>query len=201
MWEFMRNMIGAIFPVSYDALNDADKITAIAAISQTLAAVLSAFALLLSLWVFSRQQKLARWQLRLHREDHIIEWSRACVGLLAEIEEASETHRGSNTQLLPERDYVQFRARLSALIDEGRLYFPNIQSLMHGRDKHGAYRGHRQKILDPLVEFYDRMKVVQYDPAEVATEEKFEALNAIRRRFVTAAQTAIDPRRFNRIRA
>lgn len=201
MFDFMRNVVGAIFPVSYDSLSDADKITAIAALSQTMAAVLSVLALLLSLWVFSRQQKLARWQLRLHREDHIIEWSRACVGLLAEIEETATSHRVNSVELLPPKEYVQYRARLSALIDEGRLYFPNVQSWTHGRHKQGAYQGHRQEILDPLVAFYDRMKIVQYDPAEVATEEKFTALNVIRREFVTAAQAAIDPRRFNQIRA
>lgn len=201
MWQTMMEKLTGWLPIGFDNLNDSERITAIAAFSQTLAAVLSACAILLSLWVFSRQQKLARWQLRLHREDHIIQWSRSVVGLLAEIEETARAHRTSNTELLPHQEFIQARSRLSALIDEGRLYFPNIKSRTHGRDKHDAYKGHRQKILDPMVAFYDRMKVIQYDPAEVATEEKFQALNTHRRAFISEAQSAIEPRRFRKISA
>lgn len=201
MWQRLQEVMASWWPVGYDGLTDSEKITAIAAFSQTVAAVLSACAILLSLWVFSRQQKIARWQLRLHREDHIIAWSRSCVVLLAEIEEAAKAHRMTGTELLPHEQFLAARSRLSALIDEGRLYFPNIKSRTHGKDKHDAFKGHRQKILDPLVAFYDRMKVIQYDPAEVATEEKSKALNAHRRAFISEAQHIIDPRRFNRVRA
>ena len=76
-----------IFSVNVGALTNADKIDAWAAVSQTAAAVLSLTALMLSLWVFSRQQRLNRWQLRLHREDHIIAWSQSCIALMAEVEE------------------------------------------------------------------------------------------------------------------
>jgi len=201
IWQIVQDTLNAIFPVSFAGLSDIEKINAIAAFSQTIAAFLSLTALLVSLWVFTRQQKLNRWQLRLHREDHIIQWSRDCIGVLAEIEEAAKAHDGDTAMLLPEQAYISFRSRLSALIDEGRLYFPNIKSLTHGKQNHGAYRGHRPEILDPLVEFYDQMKAVQEAPETLADDAAITALNAIRRAFVSAAQTAIDPRTFNRIRA
>ncbi|MEM9358906.1 MAG: hypothetical protein AAGB04_22220, partial [Pseudomonadota bacterium] len=75
-WEF--------FSFQSNKLDDASKIEALAAISQTVAALLSLVALIRSLWVFYRQQRLNRWQLRLHREDHIIQWSQACILLMAE---------------------------------------------------------------------------------------------------------------------
>jgi len=201
MWQRLQEIPGYIFPITWGSLSNADKIDALAAASQALAAFLSLTALLVSLWVFYRQQKLNRWQLRLHREDHIIEWSRSCIGVLAEIEEAARTHSGTSTELLPQKEFIILRSRLSAMIDEGRLYFPNIQSRTYGRKKHEAYRGHRQPILDPLVEFYGRMKDIQSRPEELGDEKTLDALNAVRRKFVSAAQTAIDPRRFNRIRA
>lgn len=125
-WEF--------FSFQSNKLDDAAKIEALAAISQTAATILSLFALIMSLWVFQRQQRLNRWQLRLHREDHIIEWSQACIQLMAEVEE--HISLGTN---LAQSDYIQLRSRLSARIDEGRLYFPNLQAPAYGELKHAAY--------------------------------------------------------------
>lgn len=192
-----------IFSVNFGSLSNAGKIDAWAAISQTLAAFLSLAALLLSLWVFSRQQRLNRWQLRLQREDHIIAWSQSCIVLMAEVEEYLRLDSGTDSEVLPTADYVRIRSKLSALIDEGRLYFPNLRNSNHGALKPEAYKGHRQVILDHLVEAYDFLRQQQEahgvsDDERQASEAEF---NRIRRAFVSAAQSAIDPRSFNRIRA
>lgn len=184
------------FSFQSERLDDASKIEAIAAISQTIAAILSLFALILSLWVFYRQQMLNRWQLRLHREDHIIQWSQACIQLMAEVEE----HLKPDGKV-PQADYIQLRSRLSARIDEGRLYFPNLKNSQHGALKHEAYKGHRQEILDHLVDAYDFLRRLQEGAVAGSPDEVAGAFNKMRRAFVSAAQSAIDPRTFNRIRA
>ena len=193
----------SIFSVNVGALSNADKIDAWAAISQTAAAILSLTALMLSLWVFSRQQRLNRWQLRLHREDHIIAWSQACITLMAEVEEYLKLHPHGAAEAIPPNDYVRIRSKLSALIDEGRLYFPNLRDPNHGALKHEAYKGHRQGILDGLVEAYDFLRLMQENRLATGGGEQppGDAFNAIRRSFVSAAQSAIDPRLFNRISA
>jgi len=187
-WDF--------FSFQSEKLDDASKIEALAAVSQTLAAVLSLVALIMSLWVFYRQQRLNRWQLRLHREDHIIEWSQACIQLMAEFEE--HLNLGTN---LPQHDYIQLRSRLSARIDEGRLYFPNVQDPTYGKSKDPAYRGHRQLILTHLVRVYDFLRDLHEGRIASSPQEVSGEFNKLRRSFVSAAQSAIDPRTFNRIRA
>lgn len=171
------------------------------AVSETLAAFLSLFALVLSLWVFARQQRINRWQLRLHREDHIIEWSRTCLTLLAEIEERTNADVPAATPIFTREEFVRLRSRLSALIDEGRLYFPNVQDPFKGAKKDAAYQGHRQPILDTLVYVYDRLKSIADETNAAGRREKISALNQLRRRFVSEVQGTIDPRTFNKVRA
>jgi len=185
----------------WNSLSSAEKIEAVAAISQTVAVFFSLMALALSLWVFSRQQRLNRWQLRLQREDHIIAWSRSCIILMAEVEEHLKFIGNGPLQSLPYDKFVKIRAELSALIDEGRLYFPNIQNTPHGLDKQEAYKGYRQPILDHLVEAYDFIGKIQRKAGVRSTEQVASRFNSIRRAFVSETQLAVDPRLFNRVRA
>ena len=201
MFQEFGKMATTLIAFNFQALNEVDKINALAAISQTIAALFSLAALLLSLWVFSRQQKLNRWQLRLQREDHIISWSRMCLGLMSEVEENLKCHLLKGEEVLATGEFIHFRSRLSALIDEGRLYFLNIEDPQKGINKDPAYRGHRQKILDDLVAFYDQLDRMQNAPTLSLDEAEISRLNKLRRSFVSSTQTSIDPRRFNRIRA
>ncbi|MBI1385619.1 MAG: hypothetical protein GC150_11980 [Rhizobiales bacterium] len=197
------------------ALGLVDRIDAVAAISQALAALLSLAALLLSLWVFSRQQRISRWQLRLQREDHIIAWSRLCLEVLAEFEERLKlgAANGGLSGCIDGDRLIALRSRLSALIDEGRLYFPNIRDPEKGREKEAAFRGSRRPILDCLVAVYDLMREIAEPGGEgnadtgltrssaPAGGDAIARLNALRRTFVSATQEAIDPESFNRVRA
>ncbi len=198
--EFGKTILAA-FSFDIQTLNGIDKINAVAAISQTVAALLSLSALLLSIWVYSRQQRLNRWQLRLQREDHIIAWARMCLKLMSEVEEHVKCRLLKGDVKLSSEEFIHFRSRLSALIDEGRLYFPNIKDPKKGASKDPAYQGHRQKILDDLVSFYDQLDRMQKTYTVKMNEETAECFNQLRRSFVSATQKTIDPRRFNRIKA
>jgi len=187
--------------VEWAALDSAAKFEAVATISQLVAALFSLTALLLSLWVFSRQQHLNRWQLRLHREDHVIAWSQSCIVLMAEVEEHLKFMGSGPMQSVPYDELIKIRARLSALIDEGRLYFPNTRCRTHGMQKEEAYKGYRQPILDHLVEAYDFIGKLQRATMVAAADKLVVHFNKIRRSFVSEAQIAVNPRLFNRIRA
>jgi len=53
-------------------------------------------------------------------------------------------------------DYEKQIAQLSAQIEIGRFYFPNIDKKDNfGKDKPSAYQGYRHIVLDFLVYFYD----------------------------------------------
>ncbi|MGH1419161.1 MAG: hypothetical protein ACRBCJ_09930 [Hyphomicrobiaceae bacterium] len=199
IWPMIPQGILEIF--DFSKLNIDGKINALSAVSETLAAFLSLFALVLSLWVFARQQRINRWQLRLHREDHIIEWSRSCLTLLAEIEERTNSNIPAATPMFDREEFVRLRSRLSALIDEGRLYFPNLQDPAKGANKDAAYRGHRQPILDTLVFVYDKLGMISEETNAANRSEQIFALNKLRRRFVSEVQDTIDPRTFNKVRA
>ena len=190
-----------IFNLDLKDLSSADKIQAIAALSQTVAVLLSLVALLLSLWVFSRQQRLNRWQLRLQREDHIIAWSQSCITLMAEVEEHLKFIGDGPLQSLPYEKFVKIRAELSALIDEGRLYFPNVQRTSHGSDKQEAYKKPQHPILEHLVQAYDFIGKIQRKAGVTPTEQIAYRFNEIRRAFLSETQLVVDPRLFNNIRA
>jgi hypothetical protein len=80
---------------------------------------------------------------------------------------------------------------LSALIERGRLLFPNInKGDGYGDDKEEAYRGYRPLVLDFLVEYFDALKAA--NPANIA-EAGIEELKKDQRLFVSEFQKILDP--------
>lgn len=150
----------------------------------------------LQLQVSREEQQLLFEQVRLQRDGDVIRWAKTCVELLAECESFVAVFDPRQRDRAQHELYRVSRHRLSALIDEGRLFFPNERPNDKGADKPAAYQGFRQRILSVLVDAYDafaRYEGATADPdrARIATE-----IGACRRRFVSEAQIAIDPRRF-----
>lgn len=174
-----------------------------AALGQVLAAVLAVIALLLSISTARAQQRLATRisreeqamlfeQVRNQRDSDIIRWTEACVHGLSEIESFIAHPPSAN---LDEKKHGLL-ARLSALIDHGRLFFPNDHPGKKGSEKPAAYRGLRQLILTVLVSVYN---VLAREETLAREDERAKAcaeLMELRRTFVSEAQLAIDPRRF-----
>ena len=86
---------------------------------------------------------------------------------------------------------IAIKAALSALIDRGRWYFPNQWQEEIGTNKETAYRGIRQKVLDPLVYSYDLIK----KPSSVKNGLNEGELVSLQRRFVSRVQEVLDPRK------
>lgn len=82
------------------------------------------------------------------------------------------------------------RAVLSALIDQGRLYFPNLE-MDKGTNKEAAYRGHRHEVLDYLVYAYD---VLTVDVAQGDYTFARKKLVKHQRAFTSIMQQIVDPR-------
>jgi hypothetical protein len=117
-------------------------------------------------------------------------WADQAIVVLAKAGH-STTKSGPNVKT----EIDNHRVDLSALIDRGRLLFPNEQEEKIDTHKPIAYRGLRHKSLDPLVAAY---RVLGDDLAIGDLPDKRTALVVIRREFVSIIQPIVGPRDVNR---
>jgi len=170
-------------------------------------AFVSLIAVGVSLKTAAEQRRLARHlaeeehrllfeQVRVVRDSDIIRWTAKCVSILAEIESEVAFSDTSNNNSSEQYRLNELSHKLSALIDQGRMYFPNQAPASKGGEKPPAYQGFRQVILTVLVRIYGA--VSNFDPQSSADEREtlVNLLSDYRRRFVSEAQLAIDPRRY-----
>ncbi len=146
--------------------------------------------------IASEQSRLLSEQIRIQRDSDILRWTEQVIDLLSEADTFAAELGTAPFDDLAEARRRRLLSRLSALIDHGRMYFPNERIEAKGAGNHRAYRGHRQAILDALVFSYEALK----DAHHVKSGQDAVALCAkivdFRRQFVSEAQAAIDPHRF-----
>jgi hypothetical protein len=164
---------------------------------QWMAAISAALALgsaIFSWRMMRRQDKRAAVSLRLAHDNDIIRWSDAAIAVLAEAHEIL-VEKGT---AYPDADFrvkrSSCRAALSAIVDRGRLFFPNVDlGDAHGADKEAGYQGHRQPALEALVSAYQLLGSAGADagPDKTAAEK----LMQIRRSFVAEVFKTVEPER------
>jgi hypothetical protein len=126
----------------------------------------------------------------------VAEWRRGLTIWAAEaVDVLSEASYRCGEEAPAERaeQLLVCRFRISALIDRGRFFLPNIKQDEHGTDKPAAYRGFRHAALDPLVAADRVLSTGQIG----SFANQCYALNAMRREFVSALQLIIGPQRSN----
>lgn len=101
--------------------------------------------------------------------------------------------------------------KMSALIDRGRIFFPNIiggdkydksfadnfedsEKVTHGSHKESAFQGYRQEVLNILVDSYYFIKTLNYLKVN-NEEEKRKLILKCKRQFISNMQEILDPRR------
>ena len=128
----------------------------IAASASAVAAICAVF-IAVAVYRFSRQQHST--QMRTQRAVQIHEWSNECLCAITEAEHfclLQETHfSNSGAYEIRQNDLLH---RLSALIEQGRLFFRNVHQDEYGQEKFPARRGYRPEILDPLVAAYEAVR-------------------------------------------
>jgi hypothetical protein len=119
-----------------------------------ISAVLAISSFFLNMRLVARQEKRNATNLKLAHDSDIIGWSDDVIGALANAQEmlAEKGVSYGEAEFASRRSAA--RASLSALIDRGRLFFPNRADATHGADKEAGYQGHRQPVLDVLVQAY-----------------------------------------------
>lgn len=182
-------------------------INAATAAGQLVAAFLALIALIVSVRTSRAQQRLTQdlakeqgrlmfEQVRMQRDSDVLRWTQDCVHVLAHCEAFFESVTPA-TQTAESRDQLRvLRHRLSALIDYGRMFFPNHEPDKKGADNPAAYQGFRQRILSRLVSAHNVVSKFDRMKSDEQRLERLSRLNALRRMFVSEAQLAIDPRRF-----
>jgi hypothetical protein len=86
----------------------------------------------------------------------------------------------------------RLRITLSALIDRGRWFFPNIEVDDHGAEKELGYRGYRHELLNGLVNAYRYLNRLDYQDCNNNGSIRGE-LTVAKRYFVGQVQKIIDP--------
>lgn len=156
-------------------------------------ALVAAASLSANFFTVRRQVRLQREELRAAVDAGKLAWFERCLDCLAELKALA---RGGRTVFSGgefDRRRIEIAERLSALADQGRLYFPNLASAK-GRHKDEAYRGERPAALGALLVGFD--VAANLDAiADDAREDVAGLLFKSRRIFVSQVQKTIDPRR------
>ena len=118
-------------------------------------------------------------------------WASEAIELLCEAaERCSDTQAASyqHNEALTSCLY-----RLSALIDRGRFFLPNVHREKYGTHKPEAYRGIRHPALDYLVAAHRILK--NEEPVEkFGFSGRREAIIDFKRQFVSSIQVVLNPR-------
>jgi hypothetical protein len=138
-----------------------------------------------------KQETRANAALKQAHDSDLIRWSDEVIGVLAETYEILREKGVSYVAAEFPARRIAKRAHLSALIDRGRLFFPNVHDGKKGLDKDAAFQGYRQPALDALVDAYDLLgKTGDTSGPELEAADEFMKQ---RRRFVSEVFKAVDP--------
>ena len=137
------------------------------------------------------QEERKRVDRSLQRAIRIHHWGNDCIVAFTEAQQLCQFRKSDfpdeRTYTIRRRDLL---ARISALIEKGRLFFKNTHREMDdGTDKYPARRGHRPEILDPLMFAFHR--VDELDGS--ADEGKSDRLGKWKSLFVSLLQYEVEP--------
>ena len=159
----------------------------------TFASALIAIASLVFNWLVVRKQNALQFEeVRAAHDSDLIKWADEVIETMAN---AQKLCRDKDKLIAPNQfrlDQSELRARLSALLDRGRLFFPNLADTDHGADKEAAFQGHRQPALNAAFGVY---RVVSDIERPTAAGDPVEAIVAHKRVFISEVFDTIDPRR------
>ena len=157
-------------------------------------AVAAAFSFLLNRGTVKRQERMALEALRAARDTDLIAWAGEVIERLAD---AQMMCRDMDDGLIPETELLtrrsEARTRISALLDRGRVFFPNVVDQQED-GKAAAFQGKRQKALNAIYEAYRTVSDVTR-PGGPTPREAVLAIVEHRRAFVSEVFLHVDPRR------
>jgi len=145
-----------------------------------------------------RQRRLQTERLRQSIDAASLEWGNHAIDALGRaamfartrhLQANDGTFAGGKTSLM---------ITLSALVERGRMFFPNLDADNKGMDKDGAYRGHRPPILDAMMWAYFELDALTRDCGPTG-DNSADFIDDCRRLMVSELQAHLDPRRLDKI--
>ena len=141
-----------------------------------------------------KQRRLQQEDLRARIDAASLDWGSEAIDLLSHACMLVTSNHLTEHEFETRR--VDYTARLSALIDRGRMFFPNLMDDgMHGATKASAYRGKRPPILDTLIYAYHELRLAKPGHDQGAADFLVEC----RRLLVSELQTHLDPARMDEV--
>lgn len=157
-------------------------------------AIAAAWSFFLNRATVKRQETMQLESLRAQRDTDLITWADETIERLADTQKLC---RDSRDGLINEDDFLarrsEVRARLSASLDRGRLFFPNTTSV-EDPDKPAAFKGVRQPALDAIFFAYRAISDLGRDGGPDPTTALATIVEQ-RRAFVSEVFLHVDPRR------
>lgn len=157
-------------------------------------AVLALLSFVLNWAVVNRQTAMQFESLKAQVDADVMAWGQDGLDLLTQAAFLAE-QRGAS---LGQQDFLRERAeclsRLSALIDRGRLHFPNANPTAASVEKSRAFRGGRPLILNPLVFAFHALDATN-PVAGSPDPDAARFFVSCRREFVSELQHQLNPRR------
>jgi hypothetical protein len=162
--------------------------------------VVAALSILVGWYAGIRKERLSISQYRLSASAFASDWFRDLRAWASEaidvLSEAAYNAPGSTDPTpMPADVRTRCRHRLSALIDRGRFFLPNLRPDAKGAEKPSAFRGTRHAALDQLVLAEQVLAGTPLEGKEYPSMRA--ALVAIKRDFVAEIQDILDPRSQN----
>ncbi|MDX2234674.1 MAG: hypothetical protein NW200_09260 [Hyphomonadaceae bacterium] len=159
-------------------------------------AIAAAWSFLLNRATVKRQEIMQLESLRAQRNSDLLDWASETIERLAD---AHALVRERRDGLMSDEEFLRrrsdMRARLSASLDRGRLFFPNAPvENVDESGKEQAFRGKRRPALDALTRAYRVVSDMGKDPA-FDLSEGVRRIVTEKRLFVSEVFADIDPRR------
>lgn len=149
-------------------------------ITAILALIFSVLAMIISIITSTKKYELASLQ-----RSELLDWHQKVLNQLMLLREYLSSNETFNK--------TQHLANLSALIDCGRFFFPNlIEDNKIGKNKPSAYQGRRDQVIEYLVQAYILCK---RDDAAL----HLDRLEEIQREFTSLVFSKISPYKFNKM--
>lgn len=153
---------------------------------------ISVIALAINVLITQRQMRVSIETLKFNNDGQVMAWANRVVEAMSEAQHLCQVTTAPDART-HERS-LTLAASLSALLDEGRWFFPNVGRKATDVEKPGAYRGARQAILDHVVGVYTCLEEFRHS-GDKSREDLASAIATHRRAFVSEVQHAVDPRR------
>jgi hypothetical protein len=163
-----------------------------------ISALVAAISFLLSRATVRRQDAMQFEALRSQHEARLIDWADAAIVAIADAQRhCRDLKNGLLTSEQALNNVSELRTRMSAVLDQGRLFFPNQPDSSDedaDRPDEAAYAGQSHAAIDALYRAY-RIISDLGRTSPLRAEEAVHAVVAQRRRFVSEVFRSVDPRR------